>query len=92
LHEAVVAASAEAGFYITTGKFSAASRDYAASAPIKLVDGEKLVASIKQSLGGAASSCVAASIHVATCTGWTAAIDGTPISAHQARNSSAVRA
>jgi hypothetical protein len=27
---------------------------------------------------GAASSRVAASIHVATCTGWTAAIDGTP--------------
>jgi len=32
---------------------------------------------------GAASSRVAASIHVATCTGWTAAIDGTPTLAHQ---------
>jgi hypothetical protein len=29
---------------------------------------------------------VAASIQVATCTGWTAPIDGTPASAHQARN------
>jgi hypothetical protein len=30
-------------------------------------------------------------IQVATCTGWTAAIDGTPAPAHQARNSSAAR-
>jgi site-specific recombinase XerC len=41
---------------------------------------------------GAASSRVSASIHVATCTGCTAAIDGTPTVAHQARNSSAARA
>jgi hypothetical protein len=34
---------------------------------------------------GAASSRVSASIHVATCTGCTAAIDGTPTVAHQAR-------
>jgi hypothetical protein len=40
---------------------------------------------------GAASSRIDASIHVATCTGCTAAIDGTPISAHQARNSFAAR-
>jgi hypothetical protein len=40
---------------------------------------------------GAASSRVDASIHAATCTGWTAAIDGTPTLAHQARNSSAAR-
>ncbi len=40
---------------------------------------------------GAASSRVAASIQVATCTGCTAAIDGTPALAHQARNSSAAR-
>ena len=33
---------------------------------------------------GAASSRVPASIQVATCTGWTAAIDGTPTLAHQA--------
>jgi hypothetical protein len=32
-----------------------------------------------------------ASIQVATCSGWTAAIDGTPALAHQARNSSAAR-
>jgi hypothetical protein len=41
---------------------------------------------------GAASSRVAASIQVATCTGWTAPIAGTPALAHQARNSSAARA
>ena len=29
--------------------------------------------------------------HVATCTGWTLAIDGTPTLAHQARKSSAAR-
>ena len=33
-----------------------------------------------------------ASIHAATCTGCTAASDGTPPLAHQARNSSAARA
>jgi len=32
---------------------------------------------------GAASSRVAASIQVATCTGWTAAIEGTPALAQQ---------
>src|SRR5271169_4506882 len=37
---------------------------------------------------GAASSRVPASIQVATCTGWTAAIDGTPALAHHARDSS----
>jgi hypothetical protein len=40
---------------------------------------------------GAANLRVDASIQVATCTGWTAAIDGTPISAHQARKSSTAR-
>ena len=35
---------------------------------------------------------VAASIQVATCTGCTAPIDGTPALAHHARNSSAARA
>jgi len=40
---------------------------------------------------GAASLRVPASIQVATCTGWTAAIDGTSAAAHQARNSSAAR-
>jgi hypothetical protein len=40
----------------------------------------------------AASSRVPASIRVATCTGWTAPIDGTPALAHQAKNSSATRA
>ena len=37
------------------------------------------------------SSWVDASIHVATCTGWTSAIDDTPALAHQARNSSVAR-
>jgi hypothetical protein len=41
---------------------------------------------------GAAGSRVAASIQVAACTGRTAAIDDTPMLAHQARNSSADRA
>jgi hypothetical protein len=41
---------------------------------------------------GAASLRVSASIQVATCTGWTAAIYGTPAIAHQAKNSSAARA
>jgi hypothetical protein len=40
---------------------------------------------------GAASWRFDASIQVATCTGWTPAIDGTPALAHQARNSSAAR-
>jgi hypothetical protein len=40
---------------------------------------------------GAASSRIDASIQVATCTGCTAAIDGTPALAHQVRNSSAAR-
>jgi hypothetical protein len=38
---------------------------------------------------GAAGLRVAASIQVATCTGYTAAIDGTPASSHQVRYSSA---
>jgi len=40
---------------------------------------------------GAASSRADASIHAATCTAWTAAIDGTLALVHQARNSSAAR-
>jgi hypothetical protein len=40
---------------------------------------------------GAASSRIEASIQVATCTVWTAAIDGTPAFAHQVKNSPAAR-
>ena len=39
--------------------------------------------------GGAASSCVDASIQVETCSGCTSVIDGTPASAHQAARSGA---
>jgi hypothetical protein len=41
---------------------------------------------------GAPSLRVPASTQEATCTGWTAPIDGTPALAHQARNSCAARA
>jgi len=54
LHNAIIAASAEAGFYVTTRGFTPAATDYAATAPIRLVDGEKLAASMRRSKGGAA--------------------------------------
>jgi hypothetical protein len=67
-----------AGFTGTTWPFTSQSNRCAA-----------LRAAARRS--GAESSRVDASIQVATCTGWTAAIDGTPALAHQARNSSAAR-
>lgn len=54
LHNAIIAASAEAGFYVTTRGFTPAATDYAATAPIRLVDGEALAASMRRSKGGAA--------------------------------------
>jgi restriction endonuclease Mrr len=54
LHAAVVAATAEGGFYITTRSFTPSAEAYAAGAPIKLVDGEMLIASLKRSKAGAA--------------------------------------
>lgn len=50
LHSAVIAGNADAGFYITTRGFSRDAEAYAATAPLKLVDGPKLVASIKRSM------------------------------------------
>jgi hypothetical protein len=52
LHSAVIAVNAAAGFYITTRGFSRDAEAYAATAPMKLVDGPKLVASIKRSMQG----------------------------------------
>ena len=54
LHNAIIAASAEAGFYVTTRGFTPAATDYAATAPIRLVDGEALAAAMRRSKGGAA--------------------------------------
>ncbi|MGH7121833.1 MAG: restriction endonuclease [Acetobacteraceae bacterium] len=52
LHSVVVAASAAAGFFITPRGFTRDAESYAATAPLKLVDGPKLVASIKRSMEG----------------------------------------
>lgn len=49
LHDAVVAATAVAGFYVTTRDFTPAARDYAATTPIRLVTGAQLAASIRKS-------------------------------------------
>ena len=53
LHAVVVAANAAAGFFITPRGFTLDAEAYAATAPLKLVDGPKLVASIKRSMEGA---------------------------------------
>jgi len=52
LHSVVVASNAAAGFYITPRGFTLDAEAYAATAPLKLVDGPKLVASIKRSMEG----------------------------------------
>jgi hypothetical protein len=52
LHSAVIANNGAAGFYITTRGFSRDAEAYASTAPVKLVDGPKLVASIKRSMEG----------------------------------------
>jgi hypothetical protein len=52
LHQAIIATNAARGFYVTTRGFSRDAEAYAATAPIKLVDGPKLVASIKRSMDG----------------------------------------
>jgi hypothetical protein len=53
LHDAVIAAGAEAGFCITTRDFTQEAKDYAATAPVRLVDGDQLAASMLRSTGGA---------------------------------------
>jgi hypothetical protein len=50
LHSAVVAGSATGGFFITPRGFTRDAEAYAATAPLKLVDGPKLVASMKRSM------------------------------------------
>jgi hypothetical protein len=50
LHAAVVAANATAGFFVTSRSFTPEAEAYAATAPLKLVDGAKLVASIQRSM------------------------------------------
>jgi hypothetical protein len=50
LHSAVVAAGAAAGFFITPRGFTRDAEAYAATAPLKLVDGPKLIASIERGI------------------------------------------
>lgn len=52
LHDAVVKAKAHGGFYVTPHGFTPDAEHYAASAPVTLVDGAKLIASMKQSRAG----------------------------------------
>jgi restriction endonuclease Mrr len=46
LHQSIVRANAASGFYVTTRGFLRDAEAYAKTAPIKLVDGPKLVTSI----------------------------------------------
>jgi hypothetical protein len=55
LHSAVIDANAAAGFFITTRGFTRDAEAYAATAPLKLVDGPKLIASIKRGMEGTAA-------------------------------------
>jgi Restriction endonuclease len=52
LHRAVIDASAAAGFFVTPRGFTRDAEAYAATAPLRLVDGPKLVASITRSMQG----------------------------------------
>jgi hypothetical protein len=53
LHQAVIAASAERGFYISPRGFTAGAQQYAGSgAPIDLVDGQRLITALNESLKG----------------------------------------
>ena len=52
LHEAIMHTAAAAGFYVTPRHFEPDAITYAASLPITLVDGDKLVASMCQSKAG----------------------------------------
>jgi hypothetical protein len=53
LHSAITAASAKAGYYVTTRSFTPDAQVYAATAPIELIDGEKLVVMMQESKAGA---------------------------------------
>ena len=50
LHDAVIAANAIRGFCITARSFTPAAEQYAESAPIDLIDGDRLVKALNQSL------------------------------------------
>ena len=52
LHQAIITTNSAGGFYVTTRGFSRDAEAYAKTAPIKLVDGPKLVASITRSMEG----------------------------------------
>ena len=52
LHEAITRTNAAAGFYVTTRDFEPDAISYAAGLPITLVNGDKLVASLRQSKAG----------------------------------------
>lgn len=52
LHAAVIAANAQRGFYVTTRSFTADAEEYAETAPIDLVDGQRLNRSMNRSKKG----------------------------------------
>ncbi|MFL9935414.1 restriction endonuclease [Paraburkholderia sp. RL18-103-BIB-C] len=52
LHDAVIEANAAEGFFVTTRGFTPDAEAYAATAPLKLMDGRKLVISIQRSMQG----------------------------------------
>lgn len=52
LHDRVVAANAQAGFYVTARAFTPEAEEYAETAPIRLVDGELLTRSMNRSKKG----------------------------------------
>ena len=54
LHDAVVAANAKAGLFITPRGFTGDAVEYAAAAPVRLIDGEMLVRLMQRSLRGVA--------------------------------------
>jgi Restriction endonuclease len=49
LHDTVIAANAQRGFYITTRTFTAEAEQYADAAPLDLIDGARLVRALNQS-------------------------------------------
>lgn len=56
LHAAVINANAAAGFYITPRGFTRDAEAYAATAPLKLIDGPQLIAAIARTQGESAPS------------------------------------
>lgn len=52
LHDAVVAGNAKAGLFITPRGFTGDAVEYAATAPVRLIDGEMLVRLMQRSLRG----------------------------------------